>query len=96
MSTLTQFYANPSPALACELALEEYARRDDIGHVRGIDYILQLRKAAAICRQHDELVYALGALLSRAAALDQSATHDGLQNAAVIANARAILAKVQA
>ena len=92
MSTLTQFYANPSPALACELALEEYARRDDIGHVRGIDYILQLRKAAAICRQHDELV----AALKSAIVLLENPNSDAFDADARLAEFIALIAKVQA
>jgi len=45
--------------------------------------------------QNAELVKALSHLLVRASSLDQSATHDGLQNCDALAKARAALAKVQ-
>jgi hypothetical protein len=42
-----------------------------------------------------ELLAALESLLTRADSLDQSATHDGLQNIAAIVGARAAIAKAK-
>ena len=83
MSTLTQFYANPSPALACELADQLYSD-DTISP--------QLRKAAEICRQHDELV----AALQSAIVLLENPNSDAFDADARLAEFIALIAKVQA
>ncbi len=43
------------------------------------------------CNSHAALISTLEKLAARAASLDQSATHDGLQNAQALAQARALL-----
>jgi len=49
----------------------------------------------AIISAAPDLLSALEALLSRSVSLDQSATHDGLQNCAAIAQAREAIRKAK-
>ena len=91
MNTFDAYYEKQTPGNACRLAATDHREQG----LYNLNFIDDLNKAGELADNAPALIAMLERLLCRCKNLDQSATHEGLENCQSIAEARALIAKIK-